>query len=115
MGKSSRERLSFFKENEIEKSVSLQKNIIRNIIPYLEVGGILFYITCSVFKKENEENIDYILGNFQFELLEKEYLKGYEIQADTLFIASKKKNKSICFLNIFFPWIVIISFCYSGN
>ena len=92
------EQLTFFKENEIEKYASLQKSIVRNIIPYLEIGGILFYITCSVFKKENEENVDYILENFQFELLEKEYLKGYETQADTLFIAVlRKKINPVCF------------------
>ncbi len=86
------ERLMFFKENEIEKYASLQKSIIRKVIPQLEPGGILFYITCSVFEKENEENVNYLLENFQLELLHKEYLKGYEMQSDTLFIAVLRKK-----------------------
>ena len=81
------EQLNFFHENEIEKYASLQKTIIRNIVPHLQSGGILLYITCSVFKKENEENVDYFLQNFQLNLLHKEYLKGYEMQANTLFVA----------------------------
>ncbi|HEV8082507.1 MAG TPA: Fmu (Sun) domain-containing protein [Chitinophagaceae bacterium] len=86
------EQLNFFKENEIEKYALLQKNIIRNIIPHLQDRGILLYITCSVFKKENEENIDYFLQNFQLNLLHKEYLNGYEMQADTLFVAVFAKS-----------------------
>ena len=85
------EQLNFFKVEEIEKYASLQKNIIRNILPRLNECGILLYITCSLFKKENEENVDYILENFQLNLLHKEYLKGYEIHADTLFVAVFKK------------------------
>ena len=86
------EQLNFFKENEIEKYALLQKNIIRNIIPHLQDRGILLYITCSVFEKENEENVDYFLQNFQLKLLHKEYLNGYEMQADTLFVAVFAKS-----------------------
>lgn len=86
------EQLSFFKEKEIEKYASLQKNIIKNVVPHIQEKGLLFYITCSVFKKENEENVDYFLKNFQLNFLHKEYLKGYEMQADTLFIAVFEKN-----------------------
>ena len=86
------EQLTFFAESDIEKYAGLQKNIIKNIVPYLQIGGILFYITCSVFKKENEENVEYILQNFQLNLLHEEYLKGYEMQADTLFIAVFSKS-----------------------
>ena len=69
------------------------KKIIENIvISHLRTGGILLYITCSVFKKENEENVAYILQNFQLNLLQMEYLKGYEIQADTLFVALFKSK-----------------------
>ncbi len=87
------EQLIFSKEEEIEKYASLQKNIIKNIVPRLKESGILLYITCSVFKKENEENVDYIIENFQLNLLHKEYLKGYEMQADTLFVAVFKKSQ----------------------
>ncbi len=86
------ERLGFFKEKEIEKYASLQKNIIKNVVPHMQDGGLLFYITCSVFKEENEENVDYFLKNFQVALLQMKYLEGYEMQADTLFIAVLRKT-----------------------
>ncbi len=86
------ESLFFFKEDEIDKYALLQKNIVRNIKSHLQRSGILLYITCSVFKKENEENVDYILQHFNLNLLHTEYLKGYEMQADTLFVAVFKKG-----------------------
>ncbi len=87
------ERLFFFNKNEIEKFASLQKKIIENIVPVLKKNGYLLYITCSVFKKENEENAFFIQQNLQLNLIEMKYLKGYEMQADTLFAALFKKFK----------------------
>ncbi len=81
------EQLAFFNRKEINKYVSLQRNIIKNAIPQLKENGYLLYITCSVFKKENEENVSFIEQNFPLKLVKISYLKGYEIQADTLFAA----------------------------
>ena len=87
------EQLHFFKQNEIEKYVSLQRKIIENTLPHLKNNGRLLYITCSVFKKENEENVTFFQEKYELDLLKKEYLKGYEMQADTLFVALFKKNR----------------------
>ena len=38
-------------------------------------------------KEENEENVAFIKNEPGFELIERKYLKGYEMQADTLFVA----------------------------
>lgn len=81
------EQLHFFKNNEIEKYASLQRRIIDNALPHLKTSGHLLYITCSVFKKENEENVAFFKEKHKMNLLNVEYLKGYEMQADTLFVA----------------------------
>jgi len=81
------ESLSFFNENEIDRYGALQKKIISNIIPRLKKGGSLIYITCSVFKKENEEMADFIKQNFHLQLSKMELLKGYETKADSMFVA----------------------------
>ncbi len=86
------EQLHFFKQNEIGKYVSLQRKIIENTLPHLKNNGHLLYITCSVFKKENEENVTFFQEKYKLDLLKKEYLKGYEMQADTLFAALFKKK-----------------------
>jgi len=85
------ELLYFFDENKIEQYASLQKKIVSNIIPHLKQNGYLIYITCSVFKKENEEVVEFIKREFNLELIEMKLLKGYDKKADTMFVALLRK------------------------
>lgn len=86
------EQLYFFDEKKIEVYASLQQKILSNVIPLLNNGGYLLYITCSVFRKENEEAVDYIVGNAGLELIRSIVLDGYEIKADTMFAALFRKS-----------------------
>lgn len=85
------EQLHFFQEKNINRYSLLQREIVSNSIPYLAENGYLLYITCSVFKKENEENVDFIEKNLHLKLIKSNYLKGYQMQADTLFVALFRK------------------------
>ncbi len=86
------EQLSFFGHETIGQFSHLQKKIISNVIPCLKPGGYLLYITCSVFRKENEEIVDFIKQNFHFQLINMEVLNGYDKKADTMFVALLKKS-----------------------
>ena len=86
------ERLTFFNKNEITKYNNLQKSICTNTIPFLKKNGYFLYITCSAFKRENEEMVDFIKQQFPLTLLKMELLKGYEIKADTMFAALFRLN-----------------------
>ncbi len=81
------EQLHFFDEKKIAEYAARQKKIIANIIPALKPGGSLLYITCSVFKKENEEMVEYLKEKFHLQLVKMELLRGYELKADTMFAA----------------------------
>ena len=81
------EQLIFFEEKKIGEYSNLQKQIVLNAMKGLCDHGYLLYITCSVFKKENEENVAYFQDNLNLKLIESKYFKGYEMQADTLFAA----------------------------
>ena len=85
------EQLAFFKLPSIDDYASRQQVIAGNAISLLKKGGLFFYITCSVFKKENETNVAFLQKKHGVELLQQQYLKGYEMQADTLFVAVLKK------------------------
>jgi len=86
------EQLYFFDEKKIKQYALLQKKIVSNIIPSLKIEGYLLYITCSVFKKENEEVAEFIKSNSGLELMKMELLRGYEQKADTMFAALFKKG-----------------------
>ncbi len=82
------EQLSYFKQSDIAKYVQLQQQIITNTCKLLAPNGYFLYITCSVFKQENEAMIGFINQNFPaLELIKQELLIGYDKKADTMFAA----------------------------
>jgi len=81
------EMLYFFEKYKIENYVKLQKGIAANVIKYLKPGKPLIYMTCSVFKAENEDVVDYLTKNFDLELERMELIKGYDKKADSMFVA----------------------------
>ena len=85
------EQLYFFQSKKIEEYSTLQKKIVSNAIKYLKQQGYFLYITCSVFKTENEDAVKFIQEKFQLTLIKTELLKGYNKKADTMFAALFKK------------------------
>lgn len=81
------EQLYFFKPDKIAYYSDLQQSILSNVIPALEKGGHFIYSTCSVFKKENEEQVNFIQQKFNLHLLRSALLKGYDMKADSMFVA----------------------------
>lgn len=79
------ESVSFFKREEITQYQQLQKRITHNVIPFLKKGGSLIYITCSVFRQENEEVVKYIEENSGLRQQEGGIIEGYGKGADTMF------------------------------
>lgn len=86
------EQLNYFHNAEIDRYAILQKNILKNAVNSLKVGGCLVYITCSVFEKENEANVKFAQEQLSLDLLQSKYFKGYDMKADTLFGALLIKN-----------------------
>jgi 16S rRNA (cytosine967-C5)-methyltransferase len=86
------EQLYYFDPKEIDRYSTLQKKIVQQVIPYLKPGGFLLYCTCSVFKKENEEVVQFIREQHSLSLLKMELFTGYDKKADTLFGAVFQKR-----------------------
>jgi 16S rRNA (cytosine967-C5)-methyltransferase len=45
------------RETDLAELVELQQSILQKIWPLLAVGGKMLYATCSLFKAENDEQI----------------------------------------------------------
>ena len=54
---------------QVEKCWKLQRDIISDIWPCLNEGGLLIYSTCTFNTKENEENIQWILSEYDAEVV----------------------------------------------
>lgn len=81
------EMISQFEEYKIKGFQNLQMTIAANVIKYLKPGKPLVYITCSVFREENEEIITRLQKEHGMQLEGYELIKGYEKKADTMFVA----------------------------
>jgi 16S rRNA (cytosine967-C5)-methyltransferase len=85
------EMLYYFEQHKISYFSKLQRTIATNIVKYLKEDKPLIYITCSVFKEENEDVITYLLENLPLKLERMELIKGYHDKADTMFVARLTK------------------------
>ena len=85
------EQLIYFKEDQLAYYVSLQSQILKNIISTVVLEGFLLYTTCSVFEDENEKQVETLLATGKFKLIQQNYFIGYTQQADTLFGALLQK------------------------
>jgi 16S rRNA (cytosine967-C5)-methyltransferase len=86
------EMIAQFKDYKIKFFTELQRKIAANVIKYLKPQKPLIYITCSVFREENEEQVAWLIKNFDLTLESIELLKGYNSKADTMFVARLIKN-----------------------
>jgi 16S rRNA (cytosine967-C5)-methyltransferase len=86
------EQLYYFDPQQIDRYRDLQKRIVQNAILQLKPGGFLLYCTCSVFRKENEEVVEFIQEQHSLQLLQPALLTGYDQKADTLFGAVFQKS-----------------------
>jgi 16S rRNA (cytosine967-C5)-methyltransferase len=85
------EMISQFQSQKIEFFQKLQQTIAHNVVKYLKPGKPLIYITCSAFKAENEDAVDFMAKELGLKLETKQILKGYEHRADTMFAARLTK------------------------
>lgn len=80
------------KEEDTDKLSDLQKKIIDNGIRYVKKGGRFIFSTCTLNKKENENNAEYIKNNHNLEeLCMKTEFPGRQEVGDGFFTAVFRK------------------------
>ena len=79
------QHLRFFNKDKLNFYSDLQQQIISGTVPFLSEDSVLFYVTCSVYSKENEEQVQFMQDKLGLELKEQKYLG--QANSDTLFIA----------------------------
>ena len=85
------ENLLFFEEETIQQFSQLQQKIVSNTIPHLASEGYFLYITCSVFKAENEAVVSFIQQQFpKLQLISSSLIIGHKKRADTMYAALLK-------------------------
>lgn len=81
------EWLRVFNEVEIDSYYHRQLKIVKNLLPFVKRGGYFLYITCSVFKKENETVVDFILNSSDLKLIKSSTISNFPAGGDCLYAA----------------------------
>ncbi len=78
--------------SDIDEIVQLQKDIIKSATKMVKSKGSLIYSTCTLNKKENENQIKQMLNDYpEFSLEYEETIFGFETGSDSFYIAVLKK------------------------
>jgi len=87
------EQYYFFKEEDLEIFTTRQAAILRHAADYIKENGRIIYITCSVFKAENEDIVQKIAGEKNLRITSMQLINGIPQKADCLFVAVLEKEK----------------------
>lgn len=85
------EQLYFFDPARLTEISHLQINIAINAASYVRAGGRFIYITCSVFRQENEVVVANLSAGTNLVLESTQVLNGVNEKADSMFVAVLKK------------------------
>jgi 16S rRNA (cytosine1407-C5)-methyltransferase len=91
----------YWSEKNIEKHAKLQKQILSSVIPLLKSWWILVYSTCTIAPEENEAIVNWMIQNFDLDVIpidmEYKYLKKWitEFQWETYHPSCKNTIRCI--------------------
>ncbi|HPI55451.1 MAG TPA: hypothetical protein PLU10_12210, partial [Chitinophagaceae bacterium] len=86
------EQFYFFTPEKLEEFHHRQVKILSNVLSFLKQDGELYYITCSVFRRENEDVLAEVAKEFDIEIASQQYCNAMELGGDQLFLAVVKKK-----------------------
>lgn len=86
------ENIVYFEESNIEKYAKLQFQIVSGLDRFVSKEGLLYYMTCSVFREENESNVIKFSKKFGYEIVFEKYFGGTNFQSDTIYGCLLKKK-----------------------
>ena len=78
--------------DDIIELVKIQRDILSASQNYVKDNGFLLYSTCTVSYKENQENVEWFLNNFDFELVSQNQILPQNFDSDGFFIAKFKRK-----------------------
>lgn len=88
------EEMYFFDVAKLASITQIQLAISTNAASALKPGAKMVYITCSVFKQENEDVVQQLMANTGLVLQEINCINGIPLHADCMFVAVLKKPQA---------------------
>ncbi len=81
------------KPEDLDEITVIQKEILSSCSSYLKKGGILVYSTCTLNRKENENQVkSFLKAHEDFELLSERTIFPFEYDSDGFYMAALRRN-----------------------
>ena len=77
-------------QDKIRELVVLQRQILHNAAAYVKPGGTLIYSTCTITREENQENVQWFVENYPYEL------ESLDLTGSVRNFKMKIRRKDIC-------------------
>lgn len=74
-------------EENVDMCVDRQREILRSAVRLAKEGGILIYSTCTFNRRENEENVEWVASEFDFDILEQRHFYPHRDRGEGLYMA----------------------------
>ncbi|MES2703540.1 MAG: RsmB/NOP family class I SAM-dependent RNA methyltransferase [Bacteroidota bacterium] len=87
------EQLYFFDPAIVQQYAATQLAVATNAAAHLKPGGRLIYITCSVFRAENEDVVSRIAAEAGLTVMEEHSINGTGKRADSMFVVVMRKEE----------------------
>lgn len=87
------ENLVYFNKEQMDVYTGKQYGILENALPFLKKGKPLVYITCSIFRQENELLIEKFCENHPVRIEQQKYFEGYLLGAENMFLCRLIKTE----------------------
>ncbi|PZP50812.1 MAG: hypothetical protein DI598_04710 [Pseudopedobacter saltans] len=86
------EEMYFFEKENLKNVSNLQQTIVRHIFGQLKDGGIILYITCSIFKEEDDDVVREMAVQCNLTIEKHLIINGLTSGSDSLFGCVLKKS-----------------------
>lgn len=81
-------------EQDIVQIADLQRSILSIVSSYVKPGGTLMFSTCTISRKENEENREWFLSGYPFEMAEERLLLPGDCNSDGFYMVKLKRKEN---------------------
>ncbi|MCQ2329009.1 MAG: rRNA cytosine-C5-methyltransferase [Paludibacteraceae bacterium] len=77
-------------EENVAMCVERQREILQSAAKLAKEGGVLIYSTCTFNRRENEENVEWMAREYDFEILEQRHFYPHRDKGEGLYMAVLK-------------------------
>ena len=82
-------------EDFLKQLIVTQRDILIKAIPFVKIGGLLVYATCSILKEENQMQTEFLKNRKDLSFVSDYSISLKSMGADAMYLSIFKKNSLV--------------------